>query len=152
MVRCKLGNTIDSSNITTPIVALVTDDLVWGGKVIIAKCSEVHGIAQVDKSRECVDSSMLAEVLIEILELVPRGVGDNRLFGLLQLTSWQLENGNNNPRDDWRSLFPKAPINDPERVLALCSARMVCSPGAPELLSLLLQQTRSLFHWQLSIV
>jgi hypothetical protein len=52
MVRCKLVNTIDSSSITTPIVGLVTDDLTWGGKIIIPKCSEVHGVAQVDKSRE----------------------------------------------------------------------------------------------------
>ena len=52
MVRCKLVNTVDSSNIATPIQGLVTDDLVWNGKVIIARCSEVHGLAQVDKSRE----------------------------------------------------------------------------------------------------
>jgi len=52
LVRCKLVNTVDSSNISTPIIGLVTDDLVWGGKVLIPKCSEVHGVAQVDKSRE----------------------------------------------------------------------------------------------------
>jgi hypothetical protein len=52
MVRCKLVNTIDSSNISTPILGIVTDDLVWGGKIIISKCSEIHGLAQVDKSRE----------------------------------------------------------------------------------------------------
>jgi hypothetical protein len=52
MVRCKLVNTVDSSNIATPIKGLVTDDLVWDGKVIIARCSEVNGLAQVDKSRE----------------------------------------------------------------------------------------------------
>jgi hypothetical protein len=52
MVRCKLVNTIDSSNIATPIKGLVTDDLCWNGKVIIPRCSEVNGLAQVDKSRE----------------------------------------------------------------------------------------------------
>lgn len=52
LVRCRLVNTIDSSNISTPVIGVLTDDLVWGGKVIIAKCSEVHGLAQVDKSRE----------------------------------------------------------------------------------------------------
>jgi hypothetical protein len=52
MVRCKLINTIDSSNISTPIQGLVTDDLVWNDKIIIPRCSEVHGLAQVDKSRE----------------------------------------------------------------------------------------------------
>jgi len=52
MVRCKLVNAIDSSNISTPVIGLVTDDLVWDGKIIISKCSEVHGLAQVDKNRE----------------------------------------------------------------------------------------------------
>jgi hypothetical protein len=52
MVQCKLVNTIDSSNISTPVEGLVTDDLCWGGKIIIPKCSQVHGLAQVDKSRE----------------------------------------------------------------------------------------------------
>jgi hypothetical protein len=52
MVRCKLVNTVDSSNISSPIIGLVTDDLMWGGHVIIPRCSEVHGTAQVDKSRE----------------------------------------------------------------------------------------------------
>ena len=52
MVRCKLVNTVDSSNIATPVQGLVTDDLVWDGKVVIPRCSEVHGLAQVDKSRE----------------------------------------------------------------------------------------------------
>jgi hypothetical protein len=52
MIRCKLVNTIDSSNISTPVQGLVTDDLLWNGRIIIPKCSEVHGLAQVDKSRE----------------------------------------------------------------------------------------------------
>jgi hypothetical protein len=52
MVRCKLVNTVDSSNIATPVKGLVTDDLCWDGKVIISRCSEVNGLAQVDKSRE----------------------------------------------------------------------------------------------------
>jgi hypothetical protein len=52
LVRCKLVNTVDSSNITTPVIGLVTDDVVFNGKVLIPKCSEIHGIAQVEKSRE----------------------------------------------------------------------------------------------------
>ena len=51
-VRCKLVNTVDSSNISTPVLGLVTDDLWWGGKLIMAKNSEVNGFAQTDKSRE----------------------------------------------------------------------------------------------------
>jgi type F conjugative transfer system protein TrbI len=52
LVRCRLVITVDSSNITTPILGKVTDDLVWDGKIIIPECSEVHGKAQLDKSRE----------------------------------------------------------------------------------------------------
>ena len=57
MVRAKLVNTLDSAEIESPIIALVTDDLCWGGKVIIPRCSEIHGVAQIDKSRERVASS-----------------------------------------------------------------------------------------------
>ncbi len=57
LVRCKLVNTVDSSNISTPIIGMVTDDVLsWDGHIIIPKCSEVHGIAQVDKARERIAS------------------------------------------------------------------------------------------------
>jgi hypothetical protein len=52
LVKCQLVNTVDSSNITTPIIGLVTDDLWWNGKIIIRANSEVHGVANVDRVRE----------------------------------------------------------------------------------------------------
>jgi hypothetical protein len=52
LVKCQLVNTVDSSNITTPIIGLVTDDLWWNSKVIIRANSEVHGVANVDAVRE----------------------------------------------------------------------------------------------------
>ena len=52
LVKCQLVNTVDSANITTPIIGLVTDDLWWNGKVIIRAASEVHGVANVDRVRE----------------------------------------------------------------------------------------------------
>ena len=52
LVKCQLVNTVDSSNITTPIIGLVTDDLWWNGKIIIRADSEVHGTANVDPVRE----------------------------------------------------------------------------------------------------
>jgi len=51
-VKCQLVNTVDSSNITTPIIGLVTDDLWWNGKIIVRANSEVHGVANVDRVRE----------------------------------------------------------------------------------------------------
>jgi hypothetical protein len=57
LVKCQLVNTVDSSNITTPIIGLVTDDLWWNGKIIIRADSEVHGVANVDRVRERIASN-----------------------------------------------------------------------------------------------
>jgi hypothetical protein len=56
LIRCKLVNTVDSSTIETPIIGLVENDLFWNGKVLIHRDSEVHGIAEIDKSRERIAS------------------------------------------------------------------------------------------------
>jgi Bacterial conjugation TrbI-like protein len=56
LVKCQLVNTVDSSNLTTPIIGLVAEDLCWNGKVIIRANSEVHGIASVDRVRERIAS------------------------------------------------------------------------------------------------
>jgi Bacterial conjugation TrbI-like protein len=56
LVKCQLVNTVDSSNLTTPIIGLVAQDLCWNGKVIIRANSEVHGIASVDRVRERIAS------------------------------------------------------------------------------------------------
>jgi Bacterial conjugation TrbI-like protein len=56
LVQCQLVNTVDSSNLTTPIIGLVAEDLCWNGKVIIRANSEVHGIASVDRVRERIAS------------------------------------------------------------------------------------------------
>jgi hypothetical protein len=56
LVKCQLVNTVDSSNLTTPIIGLVAEDLNWNGKVIIRANSEVHGIASVDRVRERIAS------------------------------------------------------------------------------------------------
>jgi hypothetical protein len=57
LVKCQLVNTVDSSNIATPIIGLVTEDLWWNGKIIIRADSEVHGVANVDRVRERVASN-----------------------------------------------------------------------------------------------
>jgi hypothetical protein len=56
LVKCQLVNTVDSSNLTTPIIGLVSEDLCWNGKVIIRANSEVHGTAGVDRVRERIAS------------------------------------------------------------------------------------------------
>jgi hypothetical protein len=57
LVKCQLVNTVDSSNITTPIIGLVTGDVWWNGKVIIRANSEVHGVANIDRVRERIASN-----------------------------------------------------------------------------------------------
>ena len=39
-------NAVDSSNLQTPVIGLVEEDLIWAGQVIIPKNTEVHGMAQ----------------------------------------------------------------------------------------------------------
>jgi hypothetical protein len=57
LIKCQLVNTVDSSNTTTPIIGLVTDDLWWNNKLIIRANSEVHGVANVDRVRERIASN-----------------------------------------------------------------------------------------------
>jgi hypothetical protein len=56
LIRCKLVNTVDSATLETPIIGLIENDLFWNGKVLIHRDSEVHGIAQIDKTRERIAS------------------------------------------------------------------------------------------------
>lgn len=56
LVPCELVNTVDSSHIATPIIGLVTEDVWQGGNLIIPAGTEVHGIAQFDRSRDRISS------------------------------------------------------------------------------------------------
>jgi hypothetical protein len=56
LVKCQLVNTVDSSNLTTPVIGLVTEDLCWNGRMIIRANSEVHSVASVDRVRERIAS------------------------------------------------------------------------------------------------
>ena len=50
-------NTVDSANIETPIIALVTQDLWHDGRLIVAVGTELHGRARVDRMRERIVAS-----------------------------------------------------------------------------------------------
>ena len=56
LIPCELIVTVDSSSIQTPIIALVTDDIYHGGRLIIPAGTEVHGTAQADRKRERIAS------------------------------------------------------------------------------------------------
>jgi Bacterial conjugation TrbI-like protein len=71
MVKCQLVNTVDSSNLKTPIIGLVSDDVWWNGQVIVRANSEVHGLASVDTVRERIASN--GEFTLVLNE--PSGIG-----------------------------------------------------------------------------
>lgn len=57
LIPCELIVTVDSSSMQTPIVGLVTEDIYFGGRLLIPAGTEVHGRAQTDRSRERIASS-----------------------------------------------------------------------------------------------
>jgi hypothetical protein len=56
LLRCELVNTVDSTNIDTPIVGLVIEDAWNDGRLIIPAGTEVHGVAQKSAVRERIGS------------------------------------------------------------------------------------------------
>jgi len=79
LVKCQLVNTVDSGNLSTPVIGLVTEDLCWNGKTIIRANSEVHSVASIDTVRERIASQgeftfVLNEADGKGRELVVRGL------------------------------------------------------------------------------
>ena len=79
LVKCQLVNTVDSGNLSTPVIGLVTEDLCWNGKTIIRANSEVHSVASIDTVRERIASQgeftfVLNEPDGKGRELVVRGI------------------------------------------------------------------------------
>jgi hypothetical protein len=79
LVKCQLVNTVDSGNLSTPVIGLVTEDLCWNGKTIIPANSEVHSVASIDTVRERIASQgeftfVLNEADGKGRELVVRGI------------------------------------------------------------------------------
>ncbi len=56
LIKCVLVITVDSANIATPIIGLVTEDVCRDGRVIIPVGTEVHGRAQSERARDRVSS------------------------------------------------------------------------------------------------
>jgi hypothetical protein len=56
LIKCVLVNTVDSSRIATPIIGMVLEDVYQNGICIIPAGTEVHGTAQIDRSRERIAS------------------------------------------------------------------------------------------------
>jgi hypothetical protein len=79
LVKCQLVNTVDSGDLSTPVIGLVTEDLCWNGKTIVRANSEVHSVASIDTVRERIASQgeftfVLNEPDGKGRELVVRGI------------------------------------------------------------------------------
>jgi hypothetical protein len=56
LIPCETITTVDSSTLETPIIGLVTENIYFGGKLVISAGTEVHGTAQTDHQRERIGS------------------------------------------------------------------------------------------------
>lgn len=75
MIRCELVNTVDSANIATPIIGLVMEDVWHAGRLIIPAGAEVHGRAQLDRTRERIASQSTWTIILPPgLELTVSGI------------------------------------------------------------------------------
>jgi hypothetical protein len=56
LIPCETVVTVDSSSIQTPIIGLITENIYYGGKLVIPAGTEIHGSAQTDHQRERIAS------------------------------------------------------------------------------------------------
>ena len=56
LLRCELVNAVESTNIETPIIGLITENVWQAGRLVIPAGTEVHGLAQKTAARERIGS------------------------------------------------------------------------------------------------
>jgi len=56
LIPCETVITVDSASIQTPIIGLVTENIYYGGKLVIPAGTEIHGTTQTDHQRERIAS------------------------------------------------------------------------------------------------
>ncbi len=52
LISCETIVTVDSSSLQTPVIGLVTENVYFGGRLLIPAGTEVHGMAQTDRLRD----------------------------------------------------------------------------------------------------
>ena len=57
LIPCETIITVDSSTMETPVIGLVTENIYYGGRLIIPAGTEVHGMAQTDRQRDRISTS-----------------------------------------------------------------------------------------------
>lgn len=57
LLKCKLVNTVDSSDLETPVIAILLEDVWQDGQLVVPANTLVHGMAKAGRIRDRVDAS-----------------------------------------------------------------------------------------------
>lgn len=57
LLKCKLVNTVDSSDIETPVIAILLEDVWQDGQLVVPANTLVHGMAKTGRVRDRIDAS-----------------------------------------------------------------------------------------------
>lgn len=95
LIPCETIITVDSSAMQTPIVGLITENVYFGGRLVIPAGTEVHGTAQTDHQRERIASgSSWILVWQKGEEMQIRAIALDREFGnIASQNGWGITDG-----------------------------------------------------------
>ena len=95
LIPCETVVTVDSSSIQTPIIGLITENIYFGGKLVIPAGTEIHGTAQTDHQRERIASgSSWTLVWQNGMEMQIKAIALDREFeNSTNQTGWAITDG-----------------------------------------------------------
>jgi hypothetical protein len=95
LIPCETVVTVDSASIQTPIVGLVTENIYYGGRLVIPAGTEIHGTAQTDHQRERIASGTLWTLIWQNgMEMQIKAIALDREFANnTNQTGWAITDG-----------------------------------------------------------
>ena len=95
LIPCETVVTIDSASIQTPIVGLVTENIYYGGRLVIPAGTEIHGTAQTDHQRERIASGNIWTLIWQNgMEMQIKAIALDREFANdTNQTGWAITDG-----------------------------------------------------------
>jgi hypothetical protein len=95
LIPCETVITVDSASIQTPIVGLITENIYYGGKLVIPAGTEIHGTAQTDHQRERIASGNIWTLIWQNgMEMQIKAIALDREFANeTNQTGWAITDG-----------------------------------------------------------
>jgi hypothetical protein len=95
LIPCETITTVDSSTLETPIIGLITENVYFGGRLVIPAGTEVHGTAQTDHQRERIGSGTSWTLVWQTgEELQLKAIALDREFdNSTNMSGWSLTDG-----------------------------------------------------------